>query len=180
MMTTPRSSHQPATMPRTLVDITNETLRNLGMAELPKREDTIVIRFPTPAIPADIPSNADTPSRLYYLTDKQSDLFLTTINKRGQYIESIKRYLDPQSLKTATGISDLKGIKDVWMDEDPRTRDFPHRLISFNKDYQRNWGDQPLYGNVFIVVGKKAYEALPAEKKLTDDQVKELTLQSSP
>lgn len=141
--------------------------------------DIVVLRFPTPAIPADIPSNADTPSRIYCLSDKQSELFIKTINKRGQYIESVKRYLDPTSLKTAVGVSDLKGIKDVWMDEDPSTRDFPHRLISFNKDYQRLWGDQPLYGNVFVIFSKKAYEALPAEKKLTDDQVKELTLQST-
>jgi hypothetical protein len=169
-------------MPRTLVDIANETLRNLGMAELSTREDAVVLTFnPYPNPPeATIPSNADTPSRIYCLSDKQSDLFLKTINQRGQYIESIKRHLDPTSLKTAVGVKTLVGISDVWVDEDPTTRDFPHHLISYNSAYQRTWGNSPLYGNVFVVFSKKAWEALPEEKRLTDEQVKELTLQSAP
>lgn len=120
---------------------------------------------------------SSTPARVYCLSPKQSELFITTINKRRQYVEPVKRHLDPESLKSAVGVSTLVGIKDVWVDEDPMTRGFPHHLISYNAPYQREWGNSPLYGNVFVILSKKAWEGLPAEKRLTDDQVKELTLQ---
>jgi len=139
----------------------------------------VIVYNPSPNPPeADIPK--ETPCRLYYLSPKQSELFIKKQNKQGKYVESVKRYLDPNSIKTATGIANLKGVSDIWVDEDPTTRAFPHHLISYGKDYQRTWGNSPLYGNVFVCLSKKAWEALPEDKRLDDLAVLELTLQPTP
>jgi len=151
-----------------------ETTHPATMATL---NDVAVLVFnPYPNPPeASIPK--ETPCRIYYLNDKQSSLFIKKQNKQGKYVESIQHYLDPKSLKTATGVANLKGVKGVWVDEDPTTRAFPHHLISYNRPYQQTWGNQPLYGNVFIILSKKAWEALPEDKRLDDLAVLELTLQ---
>ena len=114
---------------------------------------------------------------IYFLTNKQSEAFIKRQNKDGHYVESVKRYLDPKSLKEATGLETLTGIKDVWVDDDPATRSFPHHLIAYNEAYTRQWGIQPLYGNVFVIVSDKVWNSLPAEKRKTDDEVKTLSLQ---
>ena len=119
-----------------------------------------------------------TPCRIFYLSPKQTTLFIQKQNKDGHYVESVKRYLDARSLKTTTGIAKLAGIADVWVDDDPTTRAFPHHLLTYNEDYQRMWGNSPLYGNVFVCLTKKGWEALPEEKRIKDDlSVLRLTLQ---
>lgn len=112
---------------------------------------------------------------IFFLSSKQSSIFLDANIKRKQYVEGVKRYLDPESIKSATGLSTLVGLSDVWVDEEP-DRTAPHHLIAYTKSYQRTWGDAPLYGNVLIILSQKAWEALPAEKRLTDARVAELNL----
>jgi hypothetical protein len=116
-------------------------------------------------------------SQIYFLNAKQADIFIKEQNQKGCYVESVKRYLDPKSLKAATGLTSMTGISDVWADDEPNTREHPHHLISYNAEYQAHWGDQPLYGNIFVIVSKKVWDALPADKRKTDDEVKTLTLQ---
>lgn len=112
---------------------------------------------------------------IFFLSSKQSDLFIKATIKRKQYVEGIKRHLDSDSIKSATGLTTLVGLSDVWVDEEP-DRTAPHHLISYNESYQRIWGDAPLYGNVLIILSQKAWDALPAEKRLTDARVAELNL----
>jgi hypothetical protein len=135
--------------------------------------DVVVVKMPTPAIPTTMTTN----SSIYFLERKQLTLFVQTQNAQGKYVEGIKRHLDPKSIKEATGLTSLVGVSEIVMDDDPTTRSFPHRLMRFNDAYRRTWGDQPLYGNVFVVLSKTAWNNLPASKQLTDDQVRALTLQ---
>ena len=138
--------------------------------------EVAVITMPSTPIPKAMTTN----SSLYFLGPKQFSLFLETQNSQRKYVESVKRHLDPKSIKEATGLTSLVGVSDIIMDEDPSTRSFPHRLMRFNDAYRRTWGDQPLYGNVFVVLSKNAWSNLPESKKLTDEQVRALTLQPTP
>ena len=116
---------------------------------------------------------------LYFLTNKQSEMFLHRQNRRRHYVASIKRHIDPESFKTATGLPTMVGVKDIWVNE---TSDYNHRhrLLSYNQKYRSQWGDTPLYGNVFVIVSNKVWDTLPADKKKTDDEVKRLTLSPQP
>ena len=128
-----------------------------------------------PSTPA--PTTMTTNSSIYFLSPKQETLFFQTQNSQHHYLESVKRYLDPKSVKEATGLTSMVGVKDILVDDDPTTRQFPHHLMLYNDAYRRTWGNQPLYGNVFVVLSKTAWNNLPPSKQLTDDQVRALTLQ---
>ena len=112
---------------------------------------------------------------IYCLSTAQSQLFLTAYNKQRKYVESIKNHLDGDSLKSAVGASTLVGLKDVWVAEEPN-KEAAHHLISYNAEYQSCWGNRPIFGNVVVIFSPKAWAALPADKRLTDDAVKAIQL----
>jgi len=139
-------------------------------ATTPFQQQPVITMPFTPTLKAMTPK-----SSVFFLAPKQFPLFVETQNAQHKYVESIKRHLDPKSIKAATGLTSLVGVSHVLVDED--TRSFPHRLMRFNDAYRSTWGDQPLYGNVFVVLSKTAWNNLPEDKKLTDDDVRALTLQ---
>jgi len=131
-----------------------------------------LVKAPTPAIPATMTTS---PS-VYFLGPTQYSLFVKTQNAQRKYVADVKRHLDNKSIKEATGLSSLVGVMNVIVDDEP-ARDFPHRMMRYNDSYQQTWGNQPLYGNMFVVLSKNAWNNLPESKKLSDEQVQALTLQ---
>ena len=102
---------------------------------------------------------------VYRINRKMADKLVPRLNKSDIYVESIDYYLDKDILKQVAGVPNAKGISSVYVNES-RVGKVAHRTLRYNNTYCG--GDQPIYGNIVIVLGPKAYDALPAELKTTD------------
>jgi len=104
---------------------------------------------------------------VYRITRKMAEKAVPLLNKKNLYVEDILHYLNKDAVKRVAGLTNAKGISAVYVGED-RKAGTAHHLLPYNEDYQRNWGNQAVYGNVIIILGDKAYNELPAELKTTD------------
>ena len=103
---------------------------------------------------------------VYRITQKMLD---SLIRLPGQEIwfEDIKRYLNEQFLKRIT-FPGLNRMPLGVIVNSVRQAGTAHHLLPYNYEYQNIWGNQPLYGNIIIVLRDKTYNELPAELKTTD------------
>lgn len=104
---------------------------------------------------------------VYRITRKMAEKVVPMLNKQDIYVENIDHYLNKTELKRVAGVANAKNISGVYVNED-RREGTAHHLLPYNDEYQGNWGNQPVYGNVIIILGPKAYNDLPAELKTTD------------
>jgi hypothetical protein len=104
---------------------------------------------------------------VFRITRKMAERVVPLLNDKDIYVENIQRHLNTDTLKRVAGLTNAKGISSVYVSED-RKAGTAHHILPYNDEYQRNWGNQPVYGNVIIVLGEKAYNDLPAELKTTD------------
>ena len=103
---------------------------------------------------------------VYRITRKMLD---SLILMPGQevYFEDVTRYLNKQLLKRIT-VPGLNRMPLGVIVNETRLAGTAHHLLSYNYEYQNLWGNQPLYGNIIIVLRDKTYNELPAELKTTD------------
>jgi hypothetical protein len=103
---------------------------------------------------------------IFYINKKDFSNWIKTQNKNNIYAEDIQRYLDKESIKATTGLAKLAGVSNVLVDEDGTAKGLPKsRVLRYNEDYERTWGNVPLYGNVVLVLTDKAYKDLAEDKK---------------
>lgn len=114
-----------------------------------------------------IPRMTDYTPTVYRITRKMAERLVPRLNKEGVYVEDIQRHLNKDALKRVAGITNLKGISGVYVGED-RKAGTAHNILPYNDEYQRNWGNQSVWGNVIIIMGDKAYNDLAEELKTTD------------
>jgi hypothetical protein len=110
---------------------------------------------------------ADYTPTIYRITRKMAERLVPRLNDKGIYVESIDHYLNKDILKRVAGVNNLKGISSVYVNED-RKPGTAHNILPYNDEYQEYWGNQSVWGNIIIVLGEKAYDALPQELKTVD------------
>jgi trehalose-6-phosphatase len=109
----------------------------------------------------------------FYISKKDFPAWLKTQNKNKTYAEDIKRHLDTDSIKAATGLKTMVGVSNILVDEDGTAKGLClNRTMSYNDSYCAMWGDVPLRGNAVVVVSDKVWASLPAEKKVGLNDVK--------
>ena len=106
-------------------------------------------------------------AKIYYVSRATAEKVVHKLNEKGVFVESIQRHLEKASLKRVTGLKSLAGISGVYVSEEREGR-VAHNLLPYNQEFQKHWGNQPIYGNVLIVLGQKAYNSLPSGVATTD------------
>jgi hypothetical protein len=105
-------------------------------------------------------------AQVYHINKEQLSRLYTRMNARRIYLEDIKSYLDPKSIKEHSDIipagvyvADSEGAEGGL-------------LASYILRYKGTIDDtRPIYGNVIFQYGKATYARLPDHLKLTDAQV---------
>ena len=111
-----------------------------------------------------------------FVNSKQIEKFMKKQNAKRVWIENIKDYLNKKHFKGMTGLTTMTGVKAVWVDEEGKLKNLPSsHLIHYTDEYNAfSHPGQPfqkIYGNVFVEVSKKVWDALPADKKKTDEEI---------
>ena len=94
---------------------------------------------------------------------------LDKLNDTGIYLQSVKSYLDINSLKRVSGTTNSRNVLDVCVDEEGRCKGLSsHNSIYFKKSYIDFWGvdRSVLYGNVVIVCSDDLYNSIIADDKI--------------
>lgn len=91
----------------------------------------------------------------------------TIFNSQDIYLEDIKRHLNKQFLMRIASPGLNRMPLGVYVNS-IRQAGTAHHLLPYNYEYQNEWGNQPLYGNIIMMVRDKTYNELPAELKTTD------------
>jgi hypothetical protein len=105
-------------------------------------------------------------AQVYRISKTQVDKLVPILNDKDIYVENIKHYLNKSQVKRASGVKSASSVSGVYVSEERRGLT-AHHAIEYNDEYKRNWGNQPIYGNILIVVSDKAYATLPAEQRMT-------------
>ena len=106
---------------------------------------------------------------VYRMTSKMAREAFSKLNDKGIYLNCIKTYLDKDRLRDVAGTK-LTGVSNVYLCDDRRImpENRRHYLLSFNKEYTKYHGQQPIYGNIIIILGDKTYHNLPEGLKTID------------
>jgi hypothetical protein len=112
---------------------------------------------------------------IYRITRKQAEKLVPMLNERDIFVEDIKSHINKDDIKRVAGVPTINGVSGVYVNEERRGLQ-PHNLISYNADFQKQWGNQPIYGNVIFVLGEKAYNALPDNLKIANDALATIIL----
>ena len=106
---------------------------------------------------------------VYRMTRKMAREAFSKLNDKGIYLSCIKTYLDKDTLRDVVGTK-LTGVSSVYVCDDRRImpKNRKHNLLSFNKEYTKYHGQQPIYGNIIIILGDKTYHNLPEGLKTID------------
>jgi hypothetical protein len=104
---------------------------------------------------------------VFRVNRKQVSKIVPRLNKSDIWVESIGRYLDQAALARLVGVPRSTSISAVYVSENREGR-LEHRTVPYNEEYARIWGDQPIFGNMIVVLGEKSYNALPEHLKTTD------------
>lgn len=112
---------------------------------------------------------------IYRITRKQAEKLVPILNARSIYVQDISFHLNKEDIKRVANVATKTGVSSVYVNEERRGLQ-PHNLISYNADFQKQWGNQPIYGNVIFVLGEKAYNALPDNLKIANDALATIIL----
>jgi len=104
---------------------------------------------------------------VYRISRKMANNAIPLLNKKRMFVDDIVNYVNKDAVKRVAGITNATGISSVYVG-DNRKAGTAHFLLPYNDEYQRGCGNQPVYGNIIIVLGEKTYNELADNLKTTD------------
>jgi hypothetical protein len=105
----------------------------------------------------------ETKTKIFIAPSSLESKIYEKANNNDTYLQDLSHYIDKKHMKEVYGINDLRHIRSILVNDE---RDgAPHYKIKYNKSYTDFWGNQPIYGNVVIVLSDKAYRLCNNELK---------------
>jgi hypothetical protein len=116
-----------------------------------------------------------TEQSIYIITKKMMSPVLKRLNSNDVWIEGLINYIDKKHLATHLNLNKVSSISGVYVNEE-RAGKTPYNNLRYNEDFQKRWGNQPIYGNVIVIVGEATYDTLNSPYKVSKENLDTISL----